>query len=104
MGKRAAAAFVMMGMFLMGPTFVHAADIEAGKAFYAQKRCGLCHVLEGKGGKIASDLSGIGSRRDGEWLLKFFKDPKKTAGAKMMPVKGTEAELANLAAYLVSQK
>ncbi|MFQ5589030.1 MAG: c-type cytochrome [Nitrospiria bacterium] len=96
--------FVAMGVLFIGQSTVYAADIEAGKTFYAKKRCGMCHVLEGKGGKIASDLSGIGSRRDEAWLLKFFKNPKKTAGAKMMPVKGTEAELANLAAYLASQK
>ncbi len=104
MRRMTTAGLVVLGIFLMGPHGVRAADLEAGKAFYEEKRCGVCHFLEGKGGKVASDLSGVGSRRDGEWLLKFLKDPKKVADAKMMPVKGTEEELAHLVAYLLSHK
>lgn len=82
-----------------------ASEIEAGRTFFEKKRCSLCHTIEGEGGDIASDLSGIGSKRDRTWFLKFFKNPKKLVPtAKMMPVKGSQKELSALADYLLSQK
>ncbi len=84
---------------------VNASEIEDGKAFYEKNRCNFCHKIEGKGGKMASDLSNIGSKRDHEWLMAFFKNPKKIVpGVKMMRVKGSDAQLSALAAYLLSHK
>jgi len=104
--KKTALFLVGIGIVLLWhPLFVKAADIEGGRAFFAKKRCGLCHTIEGKGGKMASNLSNIGSKRDRAWLLTFFNNPKKRLPeAKMMPVKGTESELAALADYLLAQK
>jgi len=82
-----------------------ASDLKAGKAIFAKKRCGMCHKIEGKGGKIGPDLSHVGRTRDHDWLMAFMKNPKKMSpGAKMMPVRGAEAELSALADYLLSQK
>ena len=83
----------------------YASEMDAGKAFFAKKRCGMCHVIDGKGGKIGPDLSQVGSKRDREWLSAFLKNPKKILpGAKMMPVKGTEGDLSALVSYLLSKK
>ncbi len=90
-------------LFVSLPT--EASELEAGRAFFEKKRCGMCHTIEGGGGKLASDLSDIGSKRDRAWLLKFFKNPKKLVPtAKMMPVTGSEQELGALADYLLAQK
>ncbi len=90
---------------MFGTLPVEASELEAGKVFFKKNRCGFCHTIEGSGGKVASDLSGIGSKRDRAWLLKFFKNPKKLVPtAKMMPVKGSEKELSALADYLLAQK
>jgi cbb3-type cytochrome oxidase cytochrome c subunit len=60
-------------------------------------------MVQGKGGKIGPDLSGVGKRREADWLSKFLKDPKGTvAGAMMLPVKGSEEEISALVAYLKS--
>jgi len=84
---------------------LYASDLEAGKAFFAKKRCGMCHIIEGKGGKIGTDLSHVGSKRDSAWLRDFMENPKKVIpGAKMMPVRGSDAELAALTSYLLSHK
>ncbi len=95
---------VCVGISLLGIGLAEASEIEKGKAFYEEKRCSLCHMIAGKGGQVGPDLSGIGSRRDRAWLLKFFDNPKKVANANMMPVKGSTEELSALAAYLLSQK
>ena len=79
------------------------ADLDQGKKVYEEKRCGLCHTIKGKGGKMGPDLSDVGNQRNVEWLMKFLKDPKGAVrGAKMMPVKASEEELSALVEYLFS--
>lgn len=98
-------ALISLISAMIGILPVYASELEAGKVFYAKKRCGMCHIIEGKGGKIGPDLSHTGSARDRAWLTAFLKDPRKMVpGAKMMPVKGAEADLAALVTYLLSQK
>jgi cytochrome c2 len=77
-----------------------------GKEIFTQKKCSMCHKIEGVGGKIGPDLSDEGDKgRSEEWLIKYFKDPKSTIPeAKMRPVKGTDEELKALAAYMMSLK
>ena len=77
-----------------------------GKEIFTQKKCSMCHKIEGVGGKIGPDLSDEGDKgRSEEWLIKYFKDPKSTMPeAKMRPVKGTDEELKALAAYMLSLK
>ncbi|MGE5444869.1 MAG: c-type cytochrome, partial [Ignavibacteriales bacterium] len=71
-----------------------------------QKKCSMCHKIEGVGGKMGPDLSDEGNKgRTEDWLIKMFKDPKSvTPEAKMRPVKGTDEELKALAAYVMSLK
>ena len=106
MMKKTRIFFVGLWMSLMLVSLpAEASELEAGKAFFKKNRCGLCHTIEGKGGKVASDLSKIGNKRDRAWFLEFFKNPKKLMPtAKMMPIKGSEKELAALADYLLAQK
>ena len=77
-----------------------------GKEIFTQKKCSMCHKIEGVGGKIGPDLSDEGDKgRSEEWLIKYFKDPKSSMPeAKMRPVKGTDEELKALAAYMMSLK
>ncbi|MBI4714982.1 MAG: cytochrome c [Nitrospirae bacterium] len=105
--KRIALVCCITGLFLTGLTAGSAlgADAEKGKKLYESKRCGLCHLIQGQGGKKGPDLSTVGSKRDGDWLTKFLKEPKKVVpGAMMPPVKGTDEEIADLAAYMLSLK
>jgi len=78
---------------------------EKGKEVYDAKKCGLCHTVDGTGGKKGGDLSDVGDKRDAEWLTKYMKDPKSLMPeAKMPAFKGTDDELQDLVAYMMSLK
>ncbi|MDC4206603.1 MAG: cytochrome c [Candidatus Manganitrophus sp.] len=98
-----ALGFLFPFIFAVLPAF--ASELEKGKKIYADKRCGLCHVIAGKGGKMGPDLTDVGNQRDHDWLTKFLKNPKEVVpGAKMMAVKGSEEEIAALVDYMLSLK
>lgn len=78
---------------------------EKGKEVFDAKKCGLCHTVDGSGGKRGGDLSDIGDKKDADWLTKYLKDPKSLMPeAKMPAFKGSDEELQNLVAYLLSLK
>ena len=79
--------------------------VGAGQSVYAEKKCSLCHEIDGKGGKFGGDLSHVGSKREGAWLKRFMRDPMTLKpAAKMKPFTGTNDELEALVAYLRSLK
>lgn len=81
-------------------------QVTKGEKVYADKRCAICHAINGKGAKTASDLSAVGNKRDASWLKTFMKDPKAMdpKAAKMLPFRGGDEELEALAAYMSSLK
>jgi cytochrome c oxidase subunit 2 len=87
------------------PSAQAATDPALGEKIYSAKRCGACHVIQGKGGKLGPPLSDIASKRDAQWLKAFLKDPKTiNPESKMSPFKGTNDELETLIAYLLTLK
>src|SRR5512132_2591130 len=87
------------------PSAQAAADPALGEKIYSAKRCGACHLIQGKGGKSGPPLSDIASKRDAQWLKAFLKDPKAiNPESKMSPFKGTDEELEALVSYLLSLK
>ena len=81
------------------------AKIAKGEKVYADKKCGICHMTKGRGGKAGPDLSEVGAKRDAQWLKAFMKDPKATnPKAKMMPFKGSEEELEAVVASMAALK
>ena len=96
---------VLLSMTMYGVVPAAGSEIEKGKKLFEERRCGMCHAIGGQGGKVGPDLSDVGTKRDGDWLKKFLKDPKGTVtGAKMLPVKATEQDLTALVDYLLSLK
>ena len=80
-------------------------QIEAGKKVYSEMKCPMCHKMEGVGGKIGPELSGVGTRKDAEWIKGFLKDPKSVIpDTKQPPFKGTDEQLDALVTYLMSLK
>jgi mono/diheme cytochrome c family protein len=79
--------------------------ISKGGKVYTEKKCAACHSINGKGGKFGGDLTHVGAKRDAQWLTAFLKNPK-TANpeSKMSPFKGSDEELQDLVAYLLSLK
>jgi mono/diheme cytochrome c family protein len=67
---------VIVGLLAPG-AFAQDAKVERGKAVYAEQKCATCHAVEGKGGKMASSLDGVGSRLTEEEMRKWIVSPKE---------------------------
>ena len=103
----ASLAVGVVGVLLFGITgFAQdAAQIEEGKKVYGEMKCAMCHKVEGVGGKIGPELSGVGSRKEAKWMKGFLKDPKSVIpDTKQPPFKGTDEQLDALVTYLMSLK
>jgi putative heme-binding domain-containing protein len=97
----------MTVLFFVGSSFAQEekALVEKGQKLYTEKKCSICHKIDGVGGKIGPDLSDVGNRRDAEWIKRFLKAPKSVnPETKMPPFKGTDEELEPLVSYLMSLK
>ncbi len=92
-------------LFGMSPGWAQADPVQIvkGEQVYREKKCALCHMIRGKGGKTGPELSEVGAKRDAQWLKEFMKEPKAMMPkAKMLPFKGSDEELEALLAYLAS--
>jgi putative membrane-bound dehydrogenase-like protein len=60
--------------------FIHLADekgdIEAGKQVF-EKNCRVCHTLDGAGGKVGPELTGVGARPKSDILMQIL-DPNRS--------------------------
>jgi putative heme-binding domain-containing protein len=45
--------------------------------FYGSARCGTCHMVEGKGGRLGPDLTAAGSMRSVESLVESVRNPSR---------------------------
>lgn len=45
--------------------------------FYADANCSLCHMVEGKGGRLGPDLSGAGTARTTAALIESVRNPSQ---------------------------
>jgi cytochrome c oxidase cbb3-type subunit 3 len=53
-------------------------NAERGKEmFYGSARCGTCHMVEGKGGRLGPDLTAAGSMRSTESLVDSVRNPSR---------------------------
>jgi mono/diheme cytochrome c family protein len=100
--------WMLPALLLLGGNTVWAQGdplIMRGKQIYAEKKCAVCHMIKGKGGKTGGDLSDVGAKRDEQWLRAFIKDPKSmNPKSKMIIFKGSDQELDSLVAYMASLK
>jgi len=90
-----------------------AGDATHGKWLFENRGCQGCHVLDanakrdliGTYRQFGPNLSGIGSKVSPDWIAMWVKDPKSWNPETKMPnLRLTEAEAADLAAYLSQQK
>ncbi|HUI67625.1 MAG TPA: c-type cytochrome [Nitrospirota bacterium] len=79
---------------------------KPGEAIYKAQGCSACHRIGGVGGTIGPDLSGVGRRRDKNWILQQLTDPKSHDPKSVMPsfARLAERDREYLAEYLVSLK
>lgn len=78
--------------------------IALGQTRFREARCISCHAVEGKGGKLAIDLSKIASKAKDVWIYNYIKNPKKFQPNIDMPQYGfSDEEAAAIAAYIESE-
>jgi len=51
--------------------------------FYGSARCGTCHMVEGKGGRLGPDLTDAGSMRSVESLVDSVRNPSRRFAQRM---------------------
>lgn len=92
-----------------------AAKVDAGKALFTAQKCSTCHKVDGVGGKLASDLTGVGTKlSDGDirkWLTKTAEMEAKLETKPKAPMSGfmkthklSDADVDALAVYMGSLK
>lgn len=61
------------------------ARIAEVKNLMLTKGCLNCHNMGKAGGKVAADLTDVGSRRTADWLRRWIKDPKTVPAVERGP-------------------
>jgi cytochrome c2 len=76
-----------------------------GKKLYAAQKCDMCHKIGGSGAAVGPELTREGKKRNQGWLAAFLKNPRsKVPKGTMPPAKGSDKEIGDLAAYMLSLK
>jgi cbb3-type cytochrome oxidase cytochrome c subunit len=80
------------------------ADAKAGKESFQKEGCTGCHITKdfAQGGKTGPDLSSVGKDKSVADITKYIQHPK--SGSVMPAFKGPAKTLADLGAYLGTQK
>lgn len=65
--------------------FTDKAELKEVKDLMLIKGCLNCHTLGKGGGKVAADLTDVGSRRTAKWLHDWIKDPKSIPASERGP-------------------
>ncbi len=113
--EKGIAVFVEKRCYTCHTVKAEAAQIDAAKAAFAQSKGVELKESDGDKDAKGGDLSNIGASKDTAWLATFLKDPegyfldtpecKKLAKQKdRKKFKGTDAELQDLTAWLVTLK
>src|SRR6266511_83706 len=65
-------------------------DAAAGAAVYARSACAQCHTIDGQGGYLGPDLTGIGARRAVRHLRQSIVDPNADVGLDYRSISVTD--------------
>lgn len=72
-----------------------------GALVYQRHNCGVCHQVNGVGGKLGPPLNALNRRRTAEWVEGHFREPQKfSPGTIMPPYRFTPEEMKAMVAYL----
>jgi len=50
---------------------------QGKKLFYGDANCSLCHMVEGKGGRLGPELTAVGGSRTREAIMESVRDPSR---------------------------
>lgn len=77
--------------------------VYQGRRLYMDLKCGYCHAIHGRGGRVGPDLSNAGKDGSSEWLTRHFRDPQALIpGSKMPKLNLLDDEIQALVAYVKS--
>ena len=104
--RHAVAIAVAATLFLaLGGVAFGLDSVADGKKIYSEKKCQMCHSIEGVGNK-KNPLDGVGSKLKPEEIVKWIHAPKEMkADSKMKAYPDiTGKALEDLTAYMLSLK
>ncbi|PWT97985.1 MAG: hypothetical protein C5B51_30290 [Terriglobia bacterium] len=67
---------------------VVAGSPEKGKAVYQRSGCSSCHIIDGEGGNLGPELSGVGAHRAADYLRQAIVEPAAALPRGVMPFPG----------------
>jgi mono/diheme cytochrome c family protein len=90
---------------LKSPTEAQKAKlVEKGSTLFGEARCISCHLINGKGGYVATDLGKVASKVNEQWLYNYVKEPKALLHEVEMPrYRFTENDLSSVVVYMESE-
>ncbi len=79
--------------------------IHGKQLFYGDANCSLCHMFEGKGGRVGPDLTGAGASRTVEALIESVRNPsQKLAWGLTEPTKEFAQEYETVTVFMPDGK
>lgn len=80
-------------------------ELSEGEKLFLRYNCWVCHTVRGKGGKLGPDLSTVGKRRQDNWMVAHFKDPRSVSQKSFMPQFNlSDEQIDELVVYLKTLK
>jgi len=77
---------------------------EHGKTlFYGSANCSKCHMVEGKGGRLGPDLTGVAGSRSLDSLVESVREPSKQIAAGYQTVTVVTADGKDAKGYLMNE-
>ncbi len=107
MMKRLLGACAVVALLSWGVAAQDTQLIGKGHDLTVKNRCAVCHVITGKGGKIAKPLDGVAARLDAAAIRRILTDPQKElpdAKVKMPKIAWAPGDIDAVIAYLQSLK
>ncbi|MBT6594668.1 MAG: c-type cytochrome [Nitrospina sp.] len=84
------------------PVRFESGDPDKGKKLFESVGCQGCHELDGKGELFGPDLSRIGNKVNGDWLVTWISSPHSyNAKSRMPDLRLNEEQASDIAAYLL---
>ncbi|MDF2626194.1 MAG: copper amine oxidase-like protein [Symbiobacteriaceae bacterium] len=76
-------------------------NLARGIQIVHDKGCMVCHTINGAGGQIGPDLTGVGARYSEEWLHTWLENPQAVrTGSRMPNFRFTDTDLTAVVTYL----
>jgi len=79
-------------------------DAARGKElFYGSAGCSKCHMVEGKGGRLGPELTGVGSSRSLDSIVDSIRDPNKQIASGYQTVAVVTADGKRARGYIMNE-